>query len=429
MDGSSQRILSRNEIHVRNEYERGKRKMANIFRNQHRRLHSAEGEVWPGATMKMVSLILIFLCANGTEGSQEEVQKFLLDNGHKYVTIVLGSSKNGWLRFRPQDIFLTRTMIGEQVDQSNDGFNVFICGPDGDNLRETLEIIVERKNGMSLLLLDKSWLPNVNVTLKSLLQSLEARIFFYVGISSSPMTWYHVISLKSGSAISELSFHPNSRRAMETYDLQGLQITSTSLTWAPFYTIDDCNEEGLQCKTAYGYLHDYMNLLADKLNFTYVSHKDTDDDWGTLPKSGPFSLNGTWGGVVGNVILGKYDMSISSYTWNVARSELMQFVPILRTRRMLALTPQRPAMDLGLFIRAFTLYSWAGIMGVTTVAAFCLLLGYWLTKERDTFGGKMLAFTIWTFFVIVNAYYGGKIHLSYRCSTQSTTPFFCLQVR
>ena len=47
-------------------------------------------------------------------------------------------------------------------------------------------------------------------------------------------------------------------------------------------------------------------------------------------------------------------------------------------------------------------------MGVTTVAAFCLLLGYWLTKERDTFGGKMLAFTIWTFFVIVNAYYGGK---------------------
>ena len=364
--------------------------------------------------MKITPLILIFIYARGTNGSHEEVQKFLVDNGHRYVNIVLHSTKSEWSRFRPKDVAYARTMVGnrDRVDQSNNVFHVFICGPNQDNLRENLEIIAERKNGMSLLLLDRSWSQTQMQALQLVLRSLEeARIFFYVGISSAsdePMIWYQVISLKSGSAISELNFHPNSRRIIESYDLQGLQITSTSLTWAPFYTIDDCNEYGLQCKTAYGYLNDYMNLLADKLNFTYVSHKDLDNDWGTIPKAGPFSLNGTWGGVVGNVILKKYDMSISSYTWNVARSELLQFVPIVRTRRMLALTPQRPAMDFGLFIRAFTFHSWAGIMGVTTVAAICVVLGYWLTKQRDTYGDKMLGFTTWTFFVVVNAYYGGE---------------------
>ena len=300
--------------------------------------------------------------------------------------------------------------MGNQVDLSNTVFHMFICGPDQDNLRKNLEIIVERKNGMSLLLFDKHWSQTEKRALQLVLKSLEARILFYVGTlsaSDKSITWYQVISLKSGTAVSELNFYPNSRRIIESYNLQGLQITSTSLTWAPFYTIDDCNEYGLQCKTTNGYLNDYMNLLAVRFNFTYVSHKDLDNDWGTIPKAGPFSLNGTWGGVVGNVILKKYDMSISSYTWNVARSELLQFVPIVRTRRMLALTPQRAAMDFGLFIRAFTYYSWAGIMGVTTVAVVCVVLGYWLTKERNTYGNKMLTFTIWTFFVVVNAYYGG----------------------
>ena len=368
-------------------------------------------ELYKEPVMKSTIVILMFISARGAHGSHEEVQNFLVDNGHRHVTIVLPSASNKWSRFRPRDIAYTQKLIGNHIDRGNAAFHVFICGLDQGALKYILEIIMARKNGMSLLLFDKNWSQTALGALHSVLKSLEARTFFYVGILSAnheSMVWHQVISLKSGNAINELKFQPNSRRIIESYNLQGLQVTSTSLTWAPFYTIDDCNEFGTKCGTEFGYLSDYMNLLAKKLNFTYASYKDLGGDWGTIPKAGPFSLNGTWGGVVGNVILKKYDMSISSYTWNIARSELMQFVPIVRTRRMLALTPKRPSVDFGLF-RAFTYYSWAGIFGVSAVAAVCLVIGYWPTKLRDTYGDKMLSFTIWTFFVMVNAHYGGKL--------------------
>ena len=361
--------------------------------------------------MKITLVILMSIFARGTQGSHEEVQKFLVENGHRHVNIVLHSADSEWSRFRPRDVAYTRTLVGNHVDRVNAAFHIFICGWEQSSLRNILEIIVERKSGMSLLIFDKQWSQIAIGALHSVLKILEATTFFYVGIllaDGDSMTWYQVISLKSGSAINDLKFHPNTKRIIESYNLQGLLVTSTSLTWAPFYTIDDCNEYGTKCGTSFGYLNDYMNLLAKKLNFTYASYKDLDGDWGTIPKAGPFCLNGTWGGVVGNVILKKYDMSISSYTWNIARSELMQFVPIVRTRRMLALTPKRPSVDFGLF-RAFTFYSWTGIFGVTAVAAICLVIGYWPTKLRDTYGDKMLSFTIWTFFVMVNAHYGGKL--------------------
>ena len=344
----------------------------------------------------------------------EDMSQFLAHNGHSHVDIVLNSSNTEWFRFRPKYAAYTRTVIKNLGSLSKTVFQIFVYEPDLDNdLKTYLEIIIDRKNGMSLLLFTKGWSQNGMEKLQFTLKSLEARIFFYVAVSSEnekSMYWYQVISLKSGSAINEINFYHNSRRIVKRYDLKGLEITSTSLTWAPFYTLEDCNEHGLQCKSSYGYLKDYMDLLANKFNFSYVSHKDLDNDWGTLPKAGPFSLNGTWSGVVGDVILKKYDMSISSYTWNVARSELMQFVPIVRTRRMLALTPQRPAMDFGLFLRAFTYYSWAGIICMTVTAAVCVVVGsvYCSGPKRDTVGNKILAFTIWTFFVIINAYYGGN---------------------
>ena len=106
------------------------------------------------------------------------------------------------------------------------------------------------------------------------------------------------MTLKTGTVMQYLTFADNTFRIVEQYNMQGLKIRSTTLTWAPFLTINDCNGIGLECKTNYGYLKDYMDALALKFNFTYTSHRNVDNDWGVVPKKGPFSINGTWGGVM-----------------------------------------------------------------------------------------------------------------------------------
>ena len=74
-------------------------------------------------------------------------------------------------------------------------------------------------------------------------------------------------------------------------------------------------------------------------------------DWGVLPKAGPFNLSGTWGGVMGDVINKKFDFSLSSWTWNLARYTIVQFVPFMKGVHMLVWTPKIPETDFGLFTR------------------------------------------------------------------------------
>ena len=65
------------------------------------------------------------------------------------------------------------------------------------------------------------------------------------------------------------------------------------------------------------------------------------------PKSGPYNLSGTWGGVMGDVINGKYHFSLSQWLHIRERYELMDFVVTSADHQELALTPQMPKVDMG----------------------------------------------------------------------------------
>jgi hypothetical protein len=110
-----------------------------------------------------------------------------------------------------------------------------------------------------------------------------------------------VVMLKMGSAVMNLKFDGNTSVIVEDYDLQGIQIRSISLPWAPYLMQSGCTKDGTGCANE-GYLIDYMDISAKQYNFTYVSLKEPKGDWGISPKSGPFNLSGTWGGVFGSVV-------------------------------------------------------------------------------------------------------------------------------
>ncbi len=134
---------------------------------------------------------------------------------------------------------------------------------------------------------------------------------------------------------------------IQGYDLQGLEVTSSTLSWAPFLTIDDCDETGRNCKKNFGYLGDYMEFIAGAMNFTLVSYQDVDRDWGVVPKSGPYNRSGEWGGVMGDVIMGNKDLSLSAWAWLPSRYGLLDFTPIAKRKLVIMWTPKNPETGRG----------------------------------------------------------------------------------
>ena len=193
--------------------------------------------------------------------------------------------------------------------------------------------------------------------------------------------------LKTGTTVNRLKFRNDSTLEIEPdFDMGGLQIRSMSLPWAPYLMQTDCDERGKNCHNE-GYLIDYTTLAARLFNFTFVSERDPDGDWGVTPKSGPYNLSGTWGGVMGAVINRQYDTSLSAWMWTHDRYGMMSFSTVVKSTGMLLLTPQPPEVDILLYIRPFTDDSWAAIGAVMLVILFCLLAPYLVVAHLESTTG------------------------------------------
>ena len=68
---------------------------------------------------------------------------------------------------------------------------------------------------------------------------------------------------------------------------------------------------------------------------------------------GPFNSSGVWDGVMGDVVAGKYPMSLNTWKWIIERQEILDFVPIVKENQVLTVIPKPPELDPGLFIRPF----------------------------------------------------------------------------
>jgi hypothetical protein len=74
----------------------------------------------------------------------------------------------------------------------------------------------------------------------------------------------------------------------------------------------------------------------------------------TIKKIGtPYNLSGNWSGVMGDVVKGKYPISLSAWSWMPERNYFLDFVPIIKENFVLSIVPQQPKVDLTLFIRPF----------------------------------------------------------------------------
>ena len=65
---------------------------------------------------------------------------------------------------------------------------------------------------------------------------------------------------------------------------------------------------------------------------------------------------------MGDVIEGRYQMSLNSWEWNIERNAFLDFVPVTKDNYMLLMIPRNPEVDPGLFIRPFKneVWQWIG---------------------------------------------------------------------
>ena len=127
--------------------------------------------------------------------------------------------------------------------------------------------------------------------------------------SESP-TWNQVIALKGyeRGILNQIKFN-SSGRIVENFTMQGINIIGLALSWEPYFSIESCTDMKTICMER-SYLAEVMDIMGDMMNFTWEAHRQHDDNWGTSPISGPANSSGVWGGMIGDIFYGKYQLSI-----------------------------------------------------------------------------------------------------------------------
>ncbi|XP_059095533.1 uncharacterized protein LOC131890241 [Tigriopus californicus] len=224
------------------------------------------------------------------------------------------------------------------------------------------------------------------------------------------MEYHQVITfpLTNGHVIQKMKLDANAK-IIEDYDLQGVDITSQSLDWHPYTTY---RANG----TTFGHLIDMTHHLSGMFNFTLRSVKEPHDDWGLQSEFGR-----NFSGVLGNVIQGQVDLSLSLWIWNLQRSISTDFCIVMSDWQQFILVPQLPEVDTTLFMRPFTNESWIAIGMTSLIIVICVVFPMSIRRLNESTGYKIISTSGWYFFLLLNAFYGGALTMFF--ANEPSVPF------
>ena len=113
---------------------------------------------------------------------------------------------------------------------------------------------------------------------------------------------------------------------------------------------------------------------------------------------------------MGDVVTGKYHFSLNSWYRYTKRDPILDFVPVSKDKFILTYIPKPPEVDYGLFIRPFRIEAWRAIFAVSFVGLLSFALTQIIAKIYGIrISSRIVIFFGWSFFVLINAYYGGAL--------------------
>ena len=152
-------------------------------------------------------------------------------------------------------ILLTETKILSQPNK----FQMYLEHIENHKIRKTILLFVDY--------LDSNQEPTLNIVLNNLVTGNAWFTVMYQNYSN--MTKYqNILSLSNNTKTLVQDIKLTERNPMvENYNLEGLELYSNTLSWAPYFMISNCDDAGQNCEMS-GFLNDFMNAMGNIVNFT-----------------------------------------------------------------------------------------------------------------------------------------------------------------
>ena len=138
-----------------------------------------------------------------------------------------------------------------------------------------------------------------------------------------------------------------------------------------------------------GIFQDVLEMLQDKLNFTYDMYKREEVSWGQVYKYPNGTIIGT--GIVGDVFFKRADMAVTSLTVTKERKDFVDFLPPIENQFIALFIPSDNVsenMDFETFLAPFHLHLWLVI--ALTGFVFAALLSMMKSSNRNELAKEML---------------------------------------
>ena len=124
-----------------------------------------------------------------------------------------------------------------------------------------------------------------------------------------------------------------------------------------------------------GLVKDILDLLSERMNFTYDLHWCGDGNYGAP------DANGVWNGMVGEVLYGRADMAAADLTVTAARSEVVKFsTAYMKTDLGFIYKKPDKYFHFGVFFTPFSAPVWILVVGCSLSSSFFF---YMFEKHRD----------------------------------------------
>ena len=224
-------------------------------------------------------------------------------------------------------------------------------------------------------------------------------------------------------------------------------LTILTGEWAPYSTVTCENDttntivDENNCKLT-GFYVDLINEAAKAMNFTWMS--DISDDWGLKPKAiemqqgnnsndqincfgtSNSSLQCQWGGIMGNVVLGNYHLSLSDWRYFYDRYHILDLAILFKNSPMAIImipaTQSTATNEMTFLLRPFTNDVWmysALLICLSIILIFGFnCFGYYM---HNFSGIRIWIFSLWTFFTLMYAFYSGALTMFFL--TEDELPF------
>ncbi len=129
---------------------------------------------------------------------------------------------------------------------------------------------------------------------------------------------------------------------------------------------------------------------------------------------------------MGDVVNGKYPLSLSIWFWLPERQDILSFVPIVKENFILSALPQPSRVDFGVFIRPFRMEAWNALAFIMLLDMSLLAIAYKSSVACNAKGGlQIVRLVSWLAFVVINAYFGGALTMFF--TSEITLPFESLR--